>query len=407
MHQNLLPIKSIRQARKRAADAIKTTPLDQSTTFSTLCGRTIYLKLENLQKTGSFKVRGALNRIQLMEPDVRTRGLVTASAGNHAQGVAYAAKMMGVGVTVVMPKTAALSKIQATTGYGAKIVLHGTSYREAYDHATALGEERGWTFVHAFDDYDVIAGAGTLGLELLEQLPDLDTVVVPVGGGGLLAGITAALRGSGSRARIVGVEASGTSSLIASMKAGKRVEGCAVSSIADGLATGAVGPIPFEIIRAGIDSAVEVVESEIADAILLLLERAKMVVEGAGAASLAACLANRLPKDASKVAVVISGGNIDTNLLDRIINLGLVAQGRLFRFITRLPDRPGQLDRLVHCIAQCNANIHQIMHDRAIPGLAPTVTLVTLEIETHGPEHIAEIERVLTEAHFDLVKQPS
>jgi threonine dehydratase len=188
------------------------------------------------------------------------------------------------------------------------------------------------------------------------------------------------------------------------MKAGKRVEGDAISSIADGLATGAVGTIPFEIIRAGIDSAVQVVESEIADAILLLLERAKMVVEGAGAAALAACLAKRLPKEAAKVAVMISGGNIDTNLLDRIINLGLAAQGRLFRFSTRLPDRPGQLDRLVHCIAQCNANIHQIRHERAIPGLAPTETLVTLEIETRGREHIAEIEGLLRKAHFDLVR---
>lgn len=402
--QKLLPLARIKEARRHAAKLVKTTPLDLSTTFSTLCHRSIYLKLENLQKTGSFKVRGALNKIQRMEPQARERGLVTASAGNHAQGVAYAANTLGVAVTVVMPRTAALSKIQATTGYGARIVLHGASYREAYEHAAALGEEHRWTFVHAFDDYDVIAGAGTIGLELLEQLPDLDTVVVPVGGGGLLAGITAALRGSGSRVRIVGVEAAGTSSLAASLKAGKRVEGTIDSSIADGLATGAVGTIPFEIIQAGIDSAVEVAESEIAAAILLLLERAKMVVEGAGAASLAACLANRLPEDATNVAVVISGGNIDTNLLDRIINLGLGAQGRLFRFSTVLPDRPGELDRLVHCIAGCNANIHQIRHERALPGLAPTATLVTLEIETHGPDHIAEIERVLAEAHFDLTK---
>jgi threonine dehydratase len=405
MHQTLLPIERIREARRRAGNLVKTTPLDQSATFSALCDRAIYLKLENLQKTGSFKVRGALNKIQLMAPETRARGLVTASAGNHAQGVAYAAKMIGVGVTVVMPKTAALSKIQATTGYGATVVLHGAGYREAYEHAAVLGEEHGWTFVHAFDDYDVIAGAGTIGLELLEQLPGLDAVVVPVGGGGLLAGITTALRGSGSRARIIGVEATGTSSLTASMEAGKRIEGSAVSSIADGLATGSVGTIPFEIIRAGVDSAVQVGESEIADAILLLLERAKMVVEGAGAASLAACLANRLPEDASNVAVVISGGNIDTNLLDRIINLGLVAQGRLFRFTTRLPDRPGELDRLVHCIAACNANIHQIRHERALPGLAPTVAVVALEIETRGLQHIAEIEHTLTQAGFELGTQ--
>jgi threonine dehydratase len=364
------------------------------------CGRQIYLKLENLQKTGSFKVRGALNKIQLLDAAARARGVVTASAGNHAQGVAYAARIANVPVTVVMPETAAFSKVAATSGYGAKVLLAGRDYNEAYRKAEEIAAQNHATLVHAFNDPDVIAGQGTLGLELLDQLPDVDTVVVPVGGGGLLAGIISALRGAGSRARIIGVQAAGASSLAPSLRRGTPIELAAVETIADGLATRAIGAIPFEIIRAGLDDAAEVTDAETADAVLLLLERAKTVVEGAGAVGLAVCLAGRLPAPAKKVAVIISGGNIDTNLLDRIINLGLVEEGRLFRVTTRLADRPGELQRLVTCIAACRANIHQITHERAQPGLALTQASVTLDLETRGREHIAEIERALTAAGF-------
>ncbi|HUI27028.1 MAG TPA: threonine ammonia-lyase [Candidatus Kryptonia bacterium] len=380
------------------------TPLDLSATFSGLCRRQIYLKLENLQKTGSFKVRGALNKIQLLDDAARARGVVTASAGNHAQGVAYAAQRAGVPVTVVMPETASISKVAATGGYGARVVLAGRDYTEAYARAIELARQQHATFVHAFDDRDVIAGQGTLGLELLDQLPDVDTVVVPVGGGGLLAGVASALRGAGLRVRIIAVQAAGASSLLPSIRAGHRVELTAVDTIADGLATRAIGAIPFEMVRAAIDDAVEVSDAEIADAVLLLLERAKTVVEGAGAVGLAACLAGRLPATASNVAVIVSGGNIDTNLLDRIINLGLVEEGRLFRFTTRLSDRPGELQRLVTCVAACRANIHQISHERAQPGLALTQASVTLELETRGRDHIAEIERALAAAGFELIQ---
>jgi len=398
-----IPIDRIRAARGRASGIVKTTPLDLSATFSELCNRQIYLKLENLQKTGSFKVRGALNKIQMLEPAAREHGVITASAGNHAQGVAYAARIAGVPVTVVMPETASFSKVSATAGYGARVVLAGRDYNEAYAKAVELAEQQQATFIHAFDDPEVIAGQGTLGLELLEQLSDVDTVVVPVGGGGLLAGVVSALRGAGCRARVVGVQAAGASSLAPSLRAGSRVELNSVDTIADGLATRSIGPIPFEIIRAGVDQAVEVSDAEIADAVLLLLERAKTVVEGAGAVGLAACLARRLPRDAAKVVVIISGGNIDTNLLDRIINLGLIEEGRLFRFTTRLADRPGELQRLVTCIAACRANIHQISHQRAQPGLALTQASVTLELETRGPDHIAEIRQTLTQAGFELL----
>lgn len=397
-----IPLERIHAARDRARGIVKTTPLDLSATFSALCGREIWLKLENLQKTGSFKVRGALNKIQSLDAAARARGVVTASAGNHAQGVAYAARIAGVPATVVMPTTSSFSKYSATVGYGAEVLLAGADYAEAYQHATQLAVERQATFLHAFDDADVIAGQGTLGLELLEQLPDVDTVVVPVGGGGLLAGMVVALRATGSRARIVAAQAAGASSLALSLRAGTRIELSAVDTIADGLATRAIGSLPFSIVRDAVDQAVEVTDGEIAEAVVLLLERAKTVAEGAGAVGLAACLAGRLPADARKIAVIISGGNIDMNLLDRIINLGLVREGRLFRFTTRLADRPGELQRLVTCVAACRANIHQIIHARAQPELPLTQAAVTLEIETRGSEHIAEVRASLAAAGFTL-----
>jgi len=402
----MISIEHIRDARARAAGIVKSTPLDLSATFSEMCGRQIYLKLENLQKTGSFKVRGALNKIQLLDPTVRARGVVTASAGNHAQGVAYAARIAGVPVTVVMPETASFSKCAATAAYGARVVLAGHDYNAAFAKAAALAAEQQATFIHAFDDADVIAGQGTLGLEILEQLPDVDTVVVPVGGGGLLAGIVSALRGSGCAARIVGVQAAGASALAPSLRSGSRVELAEVDTIADGLATRGIGALPFSIIQSAVDAAVEVSDAEIAEAVVLLLERAKAVVEGAGAVGLAACLAARLPENAQKVAVIISGGNIDMNLLDRIINLGLVQEGRLFRFTTRLADRPGELQRLVACIAANRANIHQIQHERSQPGLPLTQASVSLELETRGHAHITEIEQALRAAGFDVLVLP-
>jgi threonine dehydratase len=305
-----------------------------------------------------------------------------------------------VAVTVVMPETASFSKVNATIGYGAQVVLAGRDYRQAHEHATRLAAERQLTAIHAYDDAEIVTGQGTIGLELLEQLPDVDTVLVPVGGGGLAAGIISALRAAGSSARIIGVQAAGAATLESSLRSGTAIQLAAVDTIADGLATGSLGALPFEIMRAGMDAAIAVSDAEIAKAILLLLERAKTVVEGAGAVGLAAALAGRLPEHARKVALVISGGNIDTNLLDRIINLGLVTEGRLFRFSTELPDRPGELQRLVACVAACGANIHQIRHERAEVGLMPTVAVVTLELETRGHEHVRDLERALAVAGF-------
>lgn len=399
----VIAIEQIQAARHRAQGVVKATPLDRSATFSAMCGCEVYLKLENLQKTGSFKVRGALNKIQLLDAEARGRGVVTASAGNHAQGVTYAGRMAEVAVTVVMPETASFSKVSATAGYGARVVLSGRDYREAYSAAAALAEKEGLTFIHGFDDADIIAGQGTVGLEVLEQLPDVDTVVVPVGGGGLCAGIVEALRGMGSTARVLAVQAVGAAALNPSLQAGAPTEMSAVETIADGLATRMIGRLPFEIMRTGIERCVEVSDPEIAQAVLLLLERAKIVVEGAGAVGLAACLGRRLSADAKKVVVIISGGNIDTNLLDRIINLGLVHENRMLRISVRLPDRPGELLRLISCVASCRANIHQISHERAQPGLALTQVSVTLTLETRGLEHVESIKGALRQSGFEFL----
>lgn len=362
--------------------------------------RRLLLKPENQQPIGAFKLRGAYNKIASLFDAERKCGVISYSSGNHAQGVAYAARMLGVRATVVMPETASFSKTAATIGYGADVLLHGRDYARACEHAMALAAERGATYVHAYDDPAVIAGQGTLGLEILEQLPDVETIVVPVGGGGLVAGIATAVKASGSRARIVAVQVAGAATLAASLRAGAPIRVDVAATIADGLATGSIGAEPFAIIRSTVDDVVEVSEEETAAAVLLLLERAKIVVEGAGAVGLAAALGGRLPAGTGPAAIVVSGGNIDINLLDRIINLGLVREGRLFRFTTELPDRPGELQRLVSCVAGCGANIRQIYHERARAGLAPTRVAVTLELETRGREHIAAIERVLQAGGF-------
>lgn len=397
-----IPVAEIRAARERGAGLVRVTPLDQSATLSELCGRKVYLKLENLQKTGSFKVRGALNKIQQLSAAARDRGVITASAGNHAQGVAYAARRADVRATVVMPESAAFSKVTATVGYGAEVILAGRDYSHAAEHARAVAADTGATYIHAFDDPEIITGQATLGLELLDQLPDVDAVLVPVGGGGLLSGVLSALRGSGSAARVVAVQASGAAALNPSLRSGARVMLPGVDTIADGLATGSIGALPFEILRDAVDGVVEVSDAEIAAAVLFLLERAKTVAEGAGAVGVAACLTGRLPESAEKIAIVISGGNIDMNMLDRIINRGLVQEGRMFRFSTLVPDRPGELRRLSECVAACRANIHQVRHERSLPGIALTQVRITLDVEARGHAHVVEIRQALAAAGFEI-----
>jgi threonine dehydratase len=396
----------IRAAHERIRAHILRTPLQRTQTLSRMAGAEVRLKCESLQKTGSFKARGALNRILPLDRRERRRGVVAASAGNHAQGVAYAGAIAGVSVTVVMPVSAAIAKVEATRGYGAEVVLAGEDYAAAFRHASELARRRRATLVPAFDDDCVIAGQGTVGIEILEDFPGVEVIVVPVGGGGLAAGIAAVTAAIAPRVRVIGAQAKLASTLLPSLRAGRRITATPGLTIADGLATSSIGVRPWRILHQRLSRAVTVEEPEIAAAILLLLERAKLVVEGAGATALAACLGPlRRTIARRRVAVVLSGGNIDVNVLDRILNLGLAEHGRVFRFATVLPDRPGALSRLTAVVAETGANIKTIHHDRARVGLGVLETLVTAEIETRGRDHVPEIVRRLRAAGYRPVTE--
>jgi len=394
----------IAAARGRIAPHVLRTPLVRSHTLSLMTGAEIRLKCENLQKTGSFKARGALNRILGLSVAERRRGVVAASAGNHAQGVAYAAAIAGAKATVVMPTSAAIAKVEATRGYGAEIALAGADYAAAFRHATELARRRRATLIHAFDDEGVIAGQGTVGLEILEELPDVDVIVVPVGGGGLAAGMVAAA--ANARAQVIGAQAALASTLGPSLRVGRRVHAVPEPTLADGLATSSIGKRPWRVLRRELQRAVTVSEAEIAAAILLLLERAKLVVEGAAATALAACLGPlRRAIAGRKVVVVLSGGNIDVNVLDRILNLGLAAQGRVFRFATVVTDRPGALSALAAVISEAGANIKHIQHDRGRLGIGVLETMVTVELETRGRAHVPEITTRLRDAGYRVLSE--
>lgn len=380
----------IEQARRRIGDSVYASPCAHSEMFSTWCDNRIYHKLENLQMSGSFKERGALNRLLTMPPASRARGVVAASAGNHAQGVAYHATQLGVPVTIVMPEYTPLIKVTSTSNFGAEVVLFGENFDEAYAHACTLAEELGREFVHPFDDAAVIAGQGTIGLELLEQNPYLDCVVVPVGGGGLIAGIAVAIKETNPRIRVVGVESVEASAMRASLDAGQRVVSPVGLTMADGIAVREVGELPFQLVQHYVDDIVTVSEDAIANAILRLLETEKTVAEGAGAAPSAAALAHLTGVSGSRVCCLVSGGNIDVNVLSRIIERGLVADGRLVRIRVIVPDRPGSLAQLCSSLGDMHVNILQIHHERTFADTALGDTAVELVLETRGPEHIAE-----------------
>jgi threonine dehydratase len=391
-------------ARARIAPHVLRTPLVRSHTLSVMTGAEVRLKCENLQKTGSFKARGALNCLLGLSAAERRRGVVAASAGNHAQGVAYAAAIAGAKATVVMPTSAAIAKVEATRGYGAEIALAGVDYAAAFCHAAELARRRRATLIHAFDDDGVIAGQGTVGLEILEELPDVDVIIVPVGGGGLAAGIVAVA--GNARVQVIGAQAALASTLAPSLRAGRRVHVVPEPTIADGLATSSIGERPWRVLKRELQRAVTVSEAEIAAAILLLLERAKLVVEGAAATALAACLGPlRRAIAGRKVVVVLSGGNIDVNVLDRILNLGLASQGRVFRFATVLTDRPGALSALAAVIGEAGANIKHIQHDRGRLGIGVLETMVTFELETRGRAHVPEITARLRAAGYRVLPE--
>ena len=387
-----IPLVDIEAARARIQGIVHRTPLSPSASASDLVGADVHLKLENLQRTGSFKVRGAANRILTLPDDARRKGVVAASAGNHAQGVALAARSAGIPSWIVMPKGAPLAKAEAVRGYGAILELHGRDYNEAESRAFEIQKDTGAAFVHAFDDAAVIAGQGTIGLEIVEDLPDVDTVVVAIGGGGLISGIASAVKELRPRTRVVGVVPDGAASLPLSLRKGEIVTIERTQTIADGLATRRVGRTPFDIIRANVDEVAVVTDDDIAAAILFLLERAKNVVEGAGAAALAALLAGKVRvRDGEKIAVVVSGGNIDVNLLDTIIQRGLAMSGRRLRLATVLPDRPGALADLLALVADVGANIHGVEHDRGRVDVSIGQAEVALDLDTRGPAHVDEV----------------
>jgi threonine dehydratase len=385
----MLELADVLAARERVAETSRHTPLDYSHTYSAMTGAEVHLKLENTQRTGSFKIRGATNRIATLSESERAAGVVTASAGNHAQGVALAASRIGVDSKIVMPEYAPISKVKATRNYGAEVVLHGEDYDTAARKAHEIEREEGRTYVHAFDDPMVMAGQGTLGLEILEDCPDLDTVVVAIGGGGLISGVATAIKAKRPDARVVGVQAEGASSVAESLEKGERVERERVDTIADGIATRTVGERTFEVIRERVDEVVTVSDSEIAIAVTALLERSKTLAEGAGAVPLAALLEGKFDYDEGEVVVpAICGGNIDLNVLTTVIIHGLISDGRYLKIRTVLKDRPGALRELTEIIADAGANIEAIQHDRTSRDIAVNAAEVELDLETRGHDHI-------------------
>jgi len=386
-------LSEIQEARVRLGHHVYVTPCPSTDHFVGEVGcRTLYMKLENLQRTGSFKERGALNRMLVLSEEERRRGIIAASAGNHAQGVAFHAGRLGLDSLIVMPLRTPLIKVSSTRSFGAKVLLHGENFDEAYAEAKRLQAEQNRVFIHPFNDPYVIAGQGTIGLELFEQVPDLELVLVPVGGGGLASGIACALKSLNPAIRVVGVQAEKISSMKASLEAGRVVELPPGNTLADGVAVRRPGTETFSLMQQYIDAIVTVDEAEIANAILRLLEQDKTVVEGAGALPLAALLNGKVPEARVKnTALVLSGGNIDVNLLSRIIERGLVKDGRLMRLTVMMPDRPGALAGFVGVIAEQGANVMEIHHNRAFLKGPLAEAQVKVTLETRGSEHIAEL----------------
>ena len=399
----MLELADVLAARERVAETSRHTPLEYSHTFSAMTGADVHLKQEVFQRTGAFKIRGATNRIATLPEKHREAGVVTASAGNHAQGVALAASRMGVDSVVVMPEGAPNAKVTATREYGAEVILAGTDYDEATKRARGIEREEGRYYLPAFDDWEVMAGQGTLGLEIVEDLPGVDTVVVPIGGGGLIAGIATAITGNQPDTRIVGVEAKGASSAAESLQRGERVERDSVSTIADGIATRTIGEKPFRVIQERVDEVVTVSDADIAVAVTQLLKRSKTLVEGAGAVPLAALLAGEFDyEDDETIVPVLCGGNIDMNTLTTVLVRGMIEIGRYLRIRTVLPDRPGALDSLASVISGTGANIYAIRHDRTSRDVAMDNAEVALDLETRGPEHVAELLDALDDAGYDV-----
>jgi len=399
----MLSLSDIEAARDRVSDVALETALGYQRNFSRMTGADVQVKFENSQRTGSFKIRGATNRIRKLTEEERADGVITASAGNHAQGVALAARHSDVDALIVMPEFAPISKVNATRSYGAEVELYGEDYADAQARAHELGDQSDRTYVHAYEDRDVQAGQGTIGLEIVDQCPEVDTVVVPIGGGGLISGIATAVKGRKPDTRVIGVQAEGAATVANSLDKGATEELDSVDTIADGIATGAVGEHTLPIIDERVDEIVMVDDSQIASAMVLLLERAKTLVEGAGAVPIAALMENKFDYEEDETIVpVLSGGNIDLNLLTTVLSRGLVDRGRFVKLRTVMKDRPGALEEFLDIVADSGANIYEINHDRARQSFAIDATEIEIDLETRGHEHVDEILSELRAAGFQV-----
>jgi threonine dehydratase len=392
-----------REARERVSSVVDITPMEKSRYLRELLGQDVFFKAENLQRTGSYKIRGAFNLLSQLSPEQRARGVVAASAGNHAQGVALAARELGIAATIFMPLGVALPKLQATRNYGAEVVLHGHVVDETLQAAAAFAERTGAIIIPPFDHPDVVAGQGTLALEILEQVPEVENVVVPIGGGGLIAGVASAFAQLapeiGRKVRIIGVQAENAAAYPPSLAAGEPVQITTAPTIADGILVGRPGDLNFSIIRDTVDQIVTVADDDTARALVLLLERAKLVVEPAGAVGVAAALTGAFRVDGPTV-IILSGGNIDPMVMERVISRGLTASERYLRLRIPLPDRPGQLARTAELVAEASANVVEVLHTRHGGGLQISEVELELHIETRGPEHAELVLAKLRDAGY-------
>jgi len=398
---NKLSLDRIYQASFALKEVARTTDLIYSPHFSN--GNEVYLKTENLQVTGSFKLRGAYFKISRLSEEEKKAGIIACSAGNHAQGVALAATRKGAKSIICMPDGAPISKVEATKALGAEVCLVKGTYDDAYAHACKLRDDTGATFIHPFDDPDVIAGQGTIGLEILEQLPDVDAVVVPIGGGGLISGVAYAMKKLKPSIKVYGVQAKEAASMADSLKYDEQVTLSTVSTFADGIAVKHPGDLTFSLIKKYVDEVVTVTEDEIAAAILSLIEKQKMIAEGAGAVSVAAMMFGKIPVEGKKVVCLVSGGNIDVNILSRVITRGLVTSGRNATLQIALEDKPGQLVDVSTIIASCGANVTGVHYSHSDPNTAVTSCVLTLDIETRDFDQLAEVRQTLTDKGFTLI----
>lgn len=401
MSEERVTLKMVQEAQERLKGVAQETGLAYSNSVSDKAGCQVYLKLENLQRTGSFKLRGAYNKVASLTPEEREKGVIAASAGNHAQGVALAASEYGCQSVICMPKHAPLSKVMATRGYGANVVLYGDFFDEAAAKAEELTKEHGYTFVHPFNDPEVIAGQGTIALEIMQQLPDVDAIVAPIGGGGLISGLAVAAKSVNPKIKVIGVQTENMPSMKESVEQGHIITYNGKATLADGIAVKTPGDLTYEICKKYLDDIVTVDENEISEAILWLLERGKTVAEGAGAVPTAALMNGRISGLRNKkVVALVSGGNIDVNNVQRVINQGLIKSQRKIFFQTIIPDTPGELVKLLTLIAGTNANVLSIIHERSQHGVEMGQTAVSLELETANAKHVEQLISMLKDNHY-------